>query len=337
LPAPHPLDYDWRFTPSTSDFLYRESARIAAARDALVCLGTPTVFEEALRNGEARRSVLVDANPAVVSHFLQKARWIRACKCDLLTDSVPAIKSSVIVADPPWYLDYMAAFLWASSQICTRGAHLLMSLPPLGTRPGVAKEIDEFLGMVRAMGFDLVHSVEGALKYESPPFERNALRAAGVRLNSYDWRCGDLHVFRFCHATRQLRPGPSRSRRSWDDESLHGMRVRLRNNATTEFADPTLRSLVTGDVLPSVSSRDPLRSSVDVWTGGNRVFRCAGTNTLRQVIRAIARGQNPALRVASSLDRGLSAQERQLICKSAEQVAALAQRERSDFCFAGLG
>jgi len=32
--------------------------------------------------------------------------------------------------------------------------------------------------------------------------------------------------------------------------------------------------LIAGDVLPSVSARHPLRSEVDVWTSGNRVFRC---------------------------------------------------------------
>ena len=337
LPAPHPLDYDWRFTATSSAHLFQRLGQVANPGDTLVCLGAPSVYEEALRQGAARRAALVDANSAIVSHFLSRAQWLRVWRSDLLTDPIPALHSSVVMADPPWYFDQMVGFLWAASQICTVGGHVFVSLPPKGTRPGVVSEVGRLIGLARAMGFDVDRLDCGAVQYESPPFERNALRAAGIHLSSYDWRCGDLCILRLRAANNQPRPLPPRSQGKWVEEELSGMRVRLRKKGIGLFADPVLTSLVDGDILPSVSRRHPLRQSVDVWTAGNRVFSCAGTNILRQVIRALARGQNPVLRVASALNRVLTHRERQLIVVAARQMTALARQERRDFCYAGVG
>jgi hypothetical protein len=335
--VPHPLDYDWRFTSSTSAYLLQEAAKVRRPRDTLVCLGTPSVYHEAVRQGGFHRPALVDANSAVVRHFLRKCRSALVYNCDLLTDKIPLLQAPVIVSDPPWYFDHMAAFLWAAFGICTIGGHVLMSLPPRGTRPGIADELRRFLGLAHDLGFDLVRHVEGSLRYDSPPFERNALRAAGIRLASYDWRCGDLYVFQFRSVRRLARPRFCGTRPRWADEELSGMRVRLRTNGVTTFASPLLVPVVEGDVLPSVSSRHPMRALVDVWTAGNRVFRCAGTDIMSNVIRALVRGQDPAFRVAFSLDRELTAREQKLVEVAAEQVTALAKSERSDFCFAGVG
>lgn len=337
LPAPHPLDSDWRFTPRTSATLLREARIAGKPGDAVVCLGTPSVYQEALQQGEDRRAALVDANAAVIGYFSQLGRWPRVWRADLLSDPIPPLRSSAVVADPPWYWDEMAAFLWAASQTCTLGGHVFMPMPPKGTRPGVAAEVGRLMELARAMGFYVTRFEDGAVQYDSPPFERNALQAAGIRLVSYDWRRADLCVLRLLSPNTLPRPAAVRSSGRWAEEELLGTRVRLRRKAVGPFADPTLASLVTGDVLPSVSRRHPMRRAVDVWTTGNRVFSCTGTSVLRTIIRALARGQDPALRVAFALGRGLSGREKHLIDLATEQVKALAGQEQRDFCFAGVG
>jgi hypothetical protein len=231
----------------------------------------------------------------------------------------------------------MAGFLWAASQICTIGGNVFVSLPPKGTRPGACSEVSKLLGTARAMGFDVTRLDHGAVQYDSPPFERNALRAAGIRLAAYDWRCGDLCVLRLRSENTQPRPVAPRDANRWVEEELFGMRLRLRKRRIGRFADPTLVSLVAGDVFPSVSRRHPLRNSVDVWTAGNRVFACARTSILRQVIRALVRGQSPVRRVASALNREVTNHERHLIAVAAKQMTALARQEQKDFCFVGVG
>jgi len=337
LPAPHPLDFDWRFTHSTSKLLLQESTRVAKTGDSIVCLGAPSVYQEALRQGAARRAALIDANPAVIGHFLDIGRWLRVWRCDLLTETIPALRSSALVVDPPWYPEQMSSFLWAASQICTIGGHVFVSLPPRGTRPGIAAEVGSLMTLAIELGFDIDRIEECSLQYDSPPFEQNALTAVGIRLASYNWRCGDLCVLRLRAAKREKRPLVSGGEGWWDDEFLLGMRLRLRKTSVARFGDPCLVSLVPGDVLPSVSRRYPLRRSVDVWTAGNRVFACAGTEILRLIIQAVARGQTPPLRVASFLGRCLTHRERQLIDVATEQMKDLAKQEGNDLCFANVG
>jgi hypothetical protein len=337
LPIPHPLDYDWRFTGSTSELLWQHATNIGRLDEPVVCLGTPSVYREAVRRQELRRAVLLDANSAIVTHFMRHGRLLRVFRCDLLTDGIPSIRSSVIVADPPWYEDHMTAFLWAAAQICVAGGHVLMSLPPKGTRPGVEEEVRRVLDRARCLGFEVVATDEGALHYESPPFERNALLAAGIRLASPDWRRGDLYVLQLRTAMTQERPRTREGSCQWVNVTLLGMRVQLRPKRASHFVSPTLLPLVQENILPSVSRRHPLRGSVDVWTSGNRVFRCAGTHVLHRIIRGLARGQEPSVGVASALRRDLSRSEKELACKAAQQVLEIAECERSDFCFAGFG
>jgi hypothetical protein len=206
-----------------------------------------------------------------------------------------------------------------SKSVLLGEGHVFIPMPPKGTRPGVAAEVGRLMDLVRAMGFDVTRFEDGAVQYDSPPFERNALQAAGIRLASYDWRQADLCVLRLLSPNTRPRPVAVRSCGRWTEELLCGTRLRLRRKGVGMFADPTLVSLVAGDVLPSVSRRHPLRRSVDVWTTGNHVFSCAGTAALRTIIRSLARGQDPALRVACALGRGLSNHEKHLIGVAAEQ------------------
>ena len=50
--------------------------------------------------------------------------------------------------------------------------------------------------------------------------------------------------------------------------------------------DPRLQSIVEGDVLDTVSQRDPRIKSVDVWTMGNRVFACENTEAFLKIASA---------------------------------------------------
>jgi hypothetical protein len=59
-----------------------------------------------------------------------------------------------------------------------------------------------------------------------------------------------------------------------------------------ERADPQLKHLVNGDVLPSVSRRDPVRHTVTVWTTSNRVFGCRSPRLLADIAVALASAES---------------------------------------------
>ena len=60
--------------------------------------------------------------------------------------------------------------------------------------------------------------------------------------------------------------------------------MRIRISEPDEGSDPSLVQLVVGDVLPTVSRRDPRRSSARLWTSGNRIFGCAAPHALARLL-----------------------------------------------------
>jgi hypothetical protein len=166
--------------------------------------------------------------------------------------------------------------------------------------------------------------------YQSPVFEINALRVEGIPKMSGDWRRGDLAQFSLETKVEVLRPVHSSSIQAWVEECVHGVRWRVRREEGTAFDDPQLISIVSGDVLPSVSKRDARRMHADVWTSGNRVFRCVGKHTLRLILRAVRDACEPQLFVESEIGRTLNGIEASVVRTSYEQIKKIVELERNE-------
>jgi hypothetical protein len=146
-----------------------------------------------------------------------------------------------------------------------------------------------------------------------------------------DWRRGDLAIFLNSYQNNIPRPvvsSPDDSK--WAEESLFSVRIRIRNDLSVGFSDPTLRSIVPGDILPSVSSRDERRTLVDVWTSGNRVFTCKGRGILRQIISALAIGRAPEDIVTEGLGRKLTVIENELVLQATSQIMKIIELEQTE-------
>lgn len=338
LPLPHPLDFEWRFSAGALELLWQNVLELSQGSDTIALLGTPSLFQWARKRREnQRRCVLVDSNrPAVIS-LSQSVHSGSVICCDIAHGRLPALTAQVVVIDPPWYPVHVRTFLRAASQTCTVGGHVLLSAPPAGTRPGIREEWEETLELAEGMGLRLKRSEPSVLPHATPPFERNALRAAGVSSYPAEWRRGDLAVFlRYGQASHRSPPllchsppSPPSPCPEWAEESVEGVRIRMRSQEHSR-GDPRLVSLVTGDVLPSVSRRDERRRLADVWTSGNRIFRCADTAILRQVCRAVARGEAVAAYVAGALRRKLTPEEMWLVADAGEQLRQLVRTERGE-------
>src|SRR5262249_1501341 len=151
---------------------------------------------------------------------------------------------------------------------CRPGAHVLVSFPPVGTRPGIESERNELATIADGLGFRLVAFHEGSLRYDSPVFERNALRSAGMPELDSDWRCGDLLTYVCVGDSAAPRPEASRDEGIWEEVQIREVRIKIRQDKRHSLLDPALVSVIPGDVLPSVSRRDPRRTEIDVWTSG---------------------------------------------------------------------
>lgn len=330
LPTPHPLDYDWRFHDDSVINLLRRVDTIAAESETVVLLGTPSLLQATLAEPRPYSLALLDANATVVRWFAEHAPSVHVLHGMIGQDLLPNWRGRVVVADPPWYEEHIRAFLWAATQLCVVGGTILMALPPLGTRPGIenmwARTLDELI----PLGLTLEKIEHSALAYDTPLFEQNALAAEGLATYNWPWRRGDLAIFRRIRETHAACPLLCMTEGTWDEVCIAGVRLRLRQKRADDFADPTLQALIDGDVLSSVSRRDPRRRNVDVWTSGNRVFACHGTQMLKLILEVYAASEKPLERLRATLGRSLTATEHTQVVIASRQIDMLLSRERRD-------
>lgn len=337
LPLPHPLDFEWRFTADASRALLNHAADLTPAGGDVLLFGTPGLAAEALTLPIGRRlALLVEPNSVTDRLFaLNRATGspldIAFCSAGLPRDSADAV-----LLDPPWYLDFVRPMLAAAAHACRLGGFVLISLPPDGARPTAEIDRQAALVLAQRLGFVLVERQPLSIAYETPFFERNALRAAGIATPP-QWRRGDLVLFRKVSAPSLPAPRSQRGR-LWTEVAIGRMRLFIGTGENVASGDAELESIVSGDVLPSVSRRDPRRSSANVWTSGNRVFRtdnpqllieaaisCAGETMgsgIQPRLWGTMREREAVERVAAEL-RDLAALE------AAEETGAPAVMERS--------
>jgi hypothetical protein len=333
LPLPHPLDFEWRFSEATARMLSARATGHASSQRRVALLGVPSVFRAMVEEGRAKAVDFFDASELVVAAFRSTYPAARALRLDLSLGVALPGEYGTIACDPPWYPEDMLSFLRFASDHSHAGATLLMSLPPWGTRPRVTEEVEGVLSAAEAMGWSLQSYEASAIDYETPFFEWNSLRLRRLRNVPFHWRKGDLATFEKCGDSGDQPswlPAADAPTDSWVEESVGACRLRLRAQRRGTFSDPRLQSIVAGDVLPSVSRREPLRRRADVWTSGNRVYRCEGPDILGLIVRAVGNNHDPRTAVASTIGRSLSRSEEQQVRATRRQVCALANREEAE-------
>lgn len=290
LAVPHPLDFEWRFTPEAADVLLDRCVGAASGDAPVVLIGAPTVFIRAVERGKGHRFALFDKNRATVARLLSAYPRTQAFVHDACIDPPPCHVADVALLDPPWYDPHVRGFLWTAALSTRPGGTVFLSLPPVGTRPGISEERSALFEWTRSVGLDLVDLEEGQINYLSPPFEWNALRAEGIAGCPPDWRRGDLATFRVRWTGREEdRPAIPPEAEKWPEVEARGVRIRFAPHTPTPGVPPTLLTIVPGDVLPSVSARDKRRHAATVWTSGNRVFACSNPLQLRTDLRLALR------------------------------------------------
>ncbi len=337
LPVPRPLDYSWRFSRTASERLLELSQELSDPEDTVVLLGVPSVYYAAVVSGFPRKMLLLDSDSATAASLAHLSTNGAVICADITGLRVPDVRTRIAIADPPWYAEHTRYFLWASSVFLSVGGCLLLCVPPAGTRPDVLEEWKATQAWARDLGFVLTRIYEGALSYISPPFERNALAACGIRNVPADWRRADLAVFNRKRMARIRDRARPRETAEWEEKVIEGVRIRVRCGDDKEFQDPSLVSVVEGDVLPSVSRRDPRRRKAVVWTSGNRVFGCKGPGILKIVLNAATTEQPAIAAVAESLGRRLTFAERASVNDAISQVMGLVALESQEMSSWHLG
>jgi hypothetical protein len=280
LPVCHPCDYEWRFTADATAELCSLACSGLEAGSTVVHVGTPSTFATSLEMDSSFRHVLIERNDAVIMALNAVAHTEhKIIRIDLTTDEPPVIEAKAAVIDPPWYPVDTTIFLAATSCMSVEGARILLCQPTEATRPGVAEERAQLLAELPELGYELCEIRRSYIRYQMPHFESVSLKAAAPSLEvPIDWRTGDLlilrRVGRACHITTA-----TFSEAAWQESVFGPVRIKLRSTT-----GPDITSLVSGDVLDTVSRRDPIRVHIGMWTSGNRVFRLTNAEVIGKLI-----------------------------------------------------
>jgi hypothetical protein len=91
----------------------------------------------------------------------------------------------------------------------------------------------------------------------------------------------------------------------WLEREVDTVRIRIKTTENQENSEFSYCSVVKGDILPTVSSRDKRRAEANVWTSGNRIFKVSNpTLFLNCIDRLNGQGAEdaPTMSVKSFLD-----------------------------------
>jgi hypothetical protein len=331
LPVPHPLDYDWRFGVKATDHLLERCLEFTDAEDCVTLLGTPSVLARAIECSFPRRMILFEGNLAVTDSLILLAPEGSVLNCDLTADELPQVSAKVVICDSPWYMEHVKSFLWAACQLCEIGGYLFLSTPPVGTRPNVSQEWAKILEWTARLGLRPLNVEHGVLPYVSPPFERNALKAEGLHNIPGEWRCSNLALFVREYRVEVPRPPKCFRNRGWCEVAFQDVRIRFRVCKNAGLGDPTLRSIIPGDILSSVSRWDDRRKLVDVWTSGNRIFRCDNPGLLRKIAEVITPNQSLKREIIECIGRTPTQAEIESIEKASEQIINIINLEKTEY------
>ena len=330
LPTPHPLSSDWRFTKKTAYDLLNRVAHTGGRKGAVALLGAPSVFFLADQDDVPGQFILLDDNHSLADKVPRSANGRMFRCCDVKRDVADIPPVHTVVADPPWYQEDVLGFLRTAARVSSHEGTVFLGFASEGTRPGIVAERDLIIDEADKMELKFVGLEPLMLSYATPFFEYNALRAARFRYIPATWRRGDLLQFRKVGDVQPLEESLNVTQCPWMEAHVGGIEIRIRRDSQVGFTDPLLVPLVSGDILPSVSRRDSLGKQADVWTIGNRVYRCEGRGVLLSILRALDEGKGPIEVIKANLGRSLNCGESEVVERVITQLEGIVETEQKE-------
>jgi hypothetical protein len=321
------LDFEWRFNNSTSKELLERAATRFGSNDYTLLLGTPTLAVQTAQCSESHSCVyigednVITTNVCTLNERLGHPIEVRLCGPGALGPG----EAGLILLDPPWYFDFWRPMLRAAAYACRAGGHVLLSLPPVGTNSHAGDDRIRLIKLFAKLSLNIVSITPNAIYYDTPFFEANALAAKGYPNIPSSWRRGDLVVLEKAHQTADFELGFLARQRGWHEVVIDRMRLFItKRMPRCDTAMDELRSIVPGDILPSVRRTDPRRQHADVWTSGNRIF-ATGRPDLVRIAALIA----SSCSLIDDWDR-LSKTEKDAVVRLRYVLGELAIKERAE-------
>lgn len=277
LKTPHPLDFEWRNTLKSLNFLADLIGQVNEVNDKVLILGMPTLFATCSSRSVTQKVTLLERNKPIVKalHSNFVTNQYRIQEKDIFEANPDSVgKYYSVFMDPPWYSNFLYQFVWLGARCLEPGGLMVISIPPINTRSDVDEERIKWFTFCQKQGLCIERLEPEKLEYAMPFFEYNAFRTAGTTNVQPFWRKGDLAFFRKVSESKEERPRLDIPNQNWREKELDGVRIRVvLEGDESEDQEIKIESLVKTDILPGVSRSDEIRKQANVWTSGNRIFR----------------------------------------------------------------
>ncbi|MDD5363537.1 MAG: hypothetical protein PHN88_15550 [Ignavibacteria bacterium] len=288
LKTPHPLDFEWRNSTESLNYLTNKVQSLNCVTDKTLILGMPTLFATIFLKDIPHKATLIERNKPIIEGLVKmrfdKNRY-NIFEADIFQTEPSSLGNyNCAIMDPPWYPAYCYQFLWLASQCVEIGGYVCISLPPINTRPTIGRERINLYTYCYKQGLYLESLQPQKLQYVIPFFEFNAFRSAGVKDLNPIWRKGDFALFRKVKNVYNQRPRLEEIKSPWIEKEIDSIRIRVKKEKTKTREPIKINSLVKGDILPTVSTRDPLRKNANIWTSGNRIFKTNNTHAFLDLL-----------------------------------------------------
>jgi len=275
LKMPHPLDFEWRNSKHSLNYLTDQMLKLSVPNDNILVLGMPTLFANICERDVTQSVTLVERNKPIVNGLKKfvnhKAKIHDADIFKIAPEKLG--RYQCVFMDPPWYSEHFYQFVWLAARCLETGGTLAISIPPINTRPDIDIERLAWFQFCQQQGLCLENLYANHLEYTMPFFEFNAFRAGGIQNILPFWRKGDFAVFKKMKDHHTERKEYEEKVSGWLEREVDTVRIRIKITENEENTEFSIRNLVKGDILPTVSSRDKRRVEANVWTSGNRIFK----------------------------------------------------------------
>ena len=283
----HPNDFDWRFTFDTINDLVKCVEHSSAFNKRVALFGIKTLLPALI--GHGAKTVLYERSPSLIQDFHQNGYSDSVIQHDLLTPLYNGRSThELVIADPPWYLDFYEAYLDRGAELLITGGEFWLSVLPALTRPSALRDRRAIGLFATQRGFQLIKKIPGLLTYKTPAFERQSLAANGVNLD--DWRLGDLWVFRKMTDTLIAPQHPILlDQVAWIEYRIGNKKLQVRKVFDNGYFDywPTHTE---GKFFHSVSRRATERDRITIWTSDNIAFTAYSVQKLIPFLHSLQSG-----------------------------------------------
>jgi hypothetical protein len=288
FPVPHILDSDWRFTRNSSFRLLEKIKEYSKkTTDNFIMIGAPSIFSLLENRIDANfAKLLIDQN-YIYSGNIRKNNII----CNDIGSFELYDFTDIILCDPPWYLPAIKNFIKKSFMMMRFNSFLFIALPPVEVRETIEEEYKEIDSFSKNLGLELISEDDSTIEYVSPPFEVNSLLSLGITHFPINWRKGKLRIYKKNNnIINKMENSNIIYPDKWYDVTINNVRIKTRiiKNESYKPLKCIISSIVKNDIFPTVSMRTGKQNEVDIWTSGNRVYKCSNNQDFISICKSIS-------------------------------------------------